>query len=68
MRSPPRRAASYSCPAAAPTGSGHLARPHALLIAVPGGIEDYFLQINAAASDQERRQVGERYGIRVVPG
>jgi quercetin dioxygenase-like cupin family protein len=39
-----------------------------LLVPVPGGIEDYFLQINAAASDQERRQVGERYGIRVVPG
>jgi len=34
-----------------------------LLIAVPGGTEDYFLQINAAASDQERRQVGERYGV-----
>jgi hypothetical protein len=39
-----------------------------LLVPVPGGIEDYFLQINAAASDRERRQVGERYGIRVVPG
>ena len=39
-----------------------------LLITVPGGIEDYFLQISAAASDQERRQVGERYGICVVPG
>ena len=38
-----------------------------LLIAVPGGIEDYFLQINAAASDQERRQVGERYGIPSCP-
>jgi hypothetical protein len=37
-----------------------------LLIAVPGGIEDYFLQINAA-SDQERRQVGERYGIPSCP-
>jgi hypothetical protein len=42
--------------------------PPARLLPVPGGIEDYFLQINAAASDQERREVGERYGIRVVPG
>jgi mannose-6-phosphate isomerase-like protein (cupin superfamily) len=39
-----------------------------LLIAVPGGIEAYFAEINAAASDQERDQVGERHGIRVVPG
>jgi mannose-6-phosphate isomerase-like protein (cupin superfamily) len=38
-----------------------------LLIAVPGGIEDYFRQVNAAASDDERHQVGERFGIRVVP-
>lgn len=38
-----------------------------LLIAVPGGIEDYFDQINAAADDEERYQVGERFGIRVVP-
>jgi quercetin dioxygenase-like cupin family protein len=37
-----------------------------LLIAVPGGIEDYFHQINAA-SDEERHQIGERFGIRVVP-
>jgi mannose-6-phosphate isomerase-like protein (cupin superfamily) len=39
-----------------------------LLIAVPGGIEDYFAEINAAASDDERGRIGERYGIRVVPG
>jgi mannose-6-phosphate isomerase-like protein (cupin superfamily) len=38
-----------------------------LLIAVPAGIEDYFRQINAAASDAERERVGEHYGIRVVP-
>jgi mannose-6-phosphate isomerase-like protein (cupin superfamily) len=38
-----------------------------LLIAVPGGIEDYFREINAA-TDDERHQVGERYGIRVVTG
>jgi mannose-6-phosphate isomerase-like protein (cupin superfamily) len=39
-----------------------------LLIAVPGGIEDYFREINAASSDHERTRIGERYGIRVVPG
>ena len=39
-----------------------------LLIAVPGGIEDYFREINAAATDDERHQIGERYGIRVVQG
>jgi mannose-6-phosphate isomerase-like protein (cupin superfamily) len=39
-----------------------------LLIAVPAGIEAYFAEINAAASDAERHQVGERYGIRVVSG
>jgi len=38
-----------------------------LLIAVPGGIEDYFHQINNASSDQERLQIGEQHGIRVVP-
>jgi mannose-6-phosphate isomerase-like protein (cupin superfamily) len=38
-----------------------------LLIAVPGGIEDYFHQINAAATGGERTRIGERYGIRVVP-
>ena len=39
-----------------------------LLIAVPGGIEDYFGEINATRTDDERRRVAERYGIRVVPG
>jgi mannose-6-phosphate isomerase-like protein (cupin superfamily) len=39
-----------------------------LLIAVPGGIEDYFREINAASDDDERTRIGERYGIRVVPG
>jgi hypothetical protein len=39
-----------------------------LLIAVPGGIKDYFHQINTAATDDERHRIGERYGIRVVPG
>jgi mannose-6-phosphate isomerase-like protein (cupin superfamily) len=38
-----------------------------LLITVPGGIEDYFRQINNAADDQERHQIGEHYRIRVVP-
>jgi mannose-6-phosphate isomerase-like protein (cupin superfamily) len=39
-----------------------------LLIAVPGGIEDYFREINAAVTDDERERIGERYGIRVVSG
>jgi hypothetical protein len=65
----PRRAASCSCPGDARTGSGlRVLPPGLLLIAVPGGIEDYFREINAAASDAERRRIGERYGIRVVPG
>jgi mannose-6-phosphate isomerase-like protein (cupin superfamily) len=38
-----------------------------LLIAVPGGIEDYFRQINNASNDKERHQIGEQYRIRVVP-
>lgn len=38
-----------------------------LLIAVPGGIEHYFREINAAASDLEGHLIGEKYGIRVVP-
>jgi mannose-6-phosphate isomerase-like protein (cupin superfamily) len=45
------------------------ARPaRLLLIVAPGGIEDYFRQINAASTDDERHQIGEHYGIRVVPG
>ena len=39
-----------------------------LLIAVPGGIEDYFRQINNATTDEELHQIGEQYGIRVVAG
>jgi len=39
-----------------------------LLIAVPGGIEDYFREINAACGDDERTRTGARHGIRVVPG
>ena len=39
-----------------------------LLIAVPGGIEDYFREINAASGDDERTRIGARHGIRVVPG
>ena len=38
-----------------------------LLIVVPGGIEDYFGQINNAPDDGERHRIGELYGIRVVP-
>lgn len=38
-----------------------------LLITVPGGIEDYFHDINTASTNDERRRIGERYGIRVVP-
>jgi mannose-6-phosphate isomerase-like protein (cupin superfamily) len=38
-----------------------------LLITVPGGIEDYFRQINDAASNEERYEIGEQYRIRVVP-
>jgi hypothetical protein len=42
--------------------------PHRLLlITVPGGIEDYFGQINNASGNEERHQIGERHGIHVVP-
>jgi quercetin dioxygenase-like cupin family protein len=37
-----------------------------LLIAVPGGIEHYFGEINNAASVAEQEQIGAKYGIRVV--
>jgi len=68
-RSAPQRAASSSCLAGVRTGSRPRAGPARLLmIAVPGGIEDYFREINAAATDDECHQVGERYAIRVVPG
>jgi mannose-6-phosphate isomerase-like protein (cupin superfamily) len=38
-----------------------------LLIAVPGGIEDYFRQINDAPDDEERHRIDELHGIRVGP-
>lgn len=38
-----------------------------LLITVPGGIEDYFQQINNATTDEDRHQIGEHHSIRVVP-
>ena len=38
-----------------------------LLIVVPGGIEDYFGQINNASDAIELHRIGELYGIRVVP-
>jgi mannose-6-phosphate isomerase-like protein (cupin superfamily) len=38
-----------------------------LLITAPGGIEDYFAQINNASTDDERDQIGTQYQIRVVP-
>jgi mannose-6-phosphate isomerase-like protein (cupin superfamily) len=37
-----------------------------LLIAVPGGIEHYFGEINAAVSAAEQERIGAKYGIRVV--
>jgi quercetin dioxygenase-like cupin family protein len=37
-----------------------------LLIAVPGGVEDYFRQINNASTSEERHRIGELHGIRVV--
>jgi mannose-6-phosphate isomerase-like protein (cupin superfamily) len=37
-----------------------------LMIAVPGGIEHYFGEINNAASTAEQERIGARYGIRVV--
>jgi quercetin dioxygenase-like cupin family protein len=38
-----------------------------LLVAVPGGIEDYFIQINNATTGEQFHQIGEQYAIRVVP-
>jgi mannose-6-phosphate isomerase-like protein (cupin superfamily) len=37
-----------------------------LLIAVPGGIEHYFGEINNAVSVAEQERIGAKYGIRVV--
>jgi mannose-6-phosphate isomerase-like protein (cupin superfamily) len=45
----------------APGGEARL-----LLIAVPGGIEHYFEEINNAASAAEQERTGDKYGIRVV--
>jgi hypothetical protein len=39
-----------------------------LLIAIPDGIEDCLGELNATASEAERRRIGERYSIRVVRG
>ena len=45
------------------------ARPaRLLLIVAPGGIEDYFAEINSASTEDERHHIGERFGIRVVTG
>src|SRR5262249_59416048 len=38
-----------------------------LLIAVPGGIEDYFREINAPSSDAERPRIHARPGLPRVP-
>jgi hypothetical protein len=45
----------------APEGEARL-----LLIAIPGGIEHYFGEINNAASAAEQERIGDKYGIRVV--
>jgi mannose-6-phosphate isomerase-like protein (cupin superfamily) len=37
-----------------------------LMIAVPGGIEHYFGEINNAASTAEQERIGATYGIRIV--
>lgn len=39
-----------------------------LLIVVPGGIEDYFREINVAQSEEDLRRVQDKYGIRSMPG
>jgi hypothetical protein len=63
-----KQAASSSCPAAARTGFRAKDQPaKLLLITVPGGIEDYFRQINNATTDEERDRIGEQHSIRVVP-
>lgn len=38
-----------------------------LLIAVPGGIEDYFAEMHATDSDAERLRIREAHGIHQVP-
>jgi mannose-6-phosphate isomerase-like protein (cupin superfamily) len=37
-----------------------------LFIAVPGGIEHYFGEINKAVGVEEQERIGAKYGIRVV--
>jgi quercetin dioxygenase-like cupin family protein len=37
-----------------------------LFIAVPGGIEHYFAEINKAVSAEEQERIGAKYDIRVV--
>ncbi len=54
-----------------PRGLAHTFRAHEgearlLLIAVPGGIEHYFGEINNAASAAEQERIGDKYEIRVV--
>jgi hypothetical protein len=39
-----------------------------LLVAVPGGVDGCFREISAACGGGERVRIGERHGIRVVPG
>jgi hypothetical protein len=68
-----------NCPSAAagsfvflPRGRPHRFRAREqparlLLIAVPGGIEDYFRQVNNAVTGEDLHQIGEQHGIRVVP-
>jgi mannose-6-phosphate isomerase-like protein (cupin superfamily) len=38
-----------------------------LVLAVPGGIEEYFAEIDAAPDDAAGRRIGERYGVGVAP-
>lgn len=65
--STPRRAALSSCPRRRPHRFWATGRPaRLLLMAVPAGIDDYFHEINTASTDDEGRQMGERYGMRVV--
>ena len=62
-----RLAASCSCPRGRPDRFWATDQSvRLLLIAVPGGIEGYFPQINNAPDDGERHRIGELYGIRVV--
>lgn len=54
-----------------PRGTPHTFHPadgHAevLFIAVPGGIEHYFAEINSAVGEAEQERIGAKYDIRVV--